>query len=85
MPIIKSAKKALRQSKRRAKFNLQRKKTLKDVVLKFKKLKEGGKNDEAAKLLSQVYKAIDKASKRGVIKRGTASRKKSRLAKSLKK
>ena len=33
------------------------------------------------KLLSEAYKAIDKAAKRGVIKKNTASRKKSRLTK----
>ena len=38
---------------------------------------------EAEKSLPELYKAIDKAAKRGVIKKNTASRKKSRLAKKL--
>ena len=41
------------------------------------------KPEEAVKLLSIAYKAIDKAAKRGVIKKGAADRKKSRLAKFL--
>lgn len=58
---------------------------MKDVVKQVKKLKIAGKTDEAIKLLSSAYKSIDKACKRGVIKKNTASRKKSRLAKFLKK
>ena len=85
MPITKSAKKALRQSIRRKKINLRRKKKMKDNVKEIKKLKSAGKTEEALKLLSQAYKAIDKAAKRGVIKKNTASRKKSRLTKFLRK
>lgn len=40
---------------------------------------------KALKELSLAYKAIDKAAKRGVIKKNTAARKKSRLAKLLSK
>lgn len=58
---------------------------MKDNVKEIKKLKSAGKTEEALKLISQAYKAIDKAAKRGVIKKNTASRKKSRLAKFLKK
>jgi len=43
------------------------------------------KNDEAKKILPQVYKVLDKASKKGVIKKNTADRKKSRLTKLLEK
>ncbi|KKQ82224.1 MAG: 30S ribosomal protein S20 [Parcubacteria group bacterium GW2011_GWF2_38_76] len=41
--------------------------------------------DEAKKNLSEAYKAIDKAMKKGVIKKNTAARKKSRLAQLVKK
>ena len=85
MPITKSAKKALRQSIKRRKMNLQRKKALKNIVVKIKKLKAEGKKTEAEKLISLAYKAIDKAAKRGIIKRGAASRKKSRLIKFIRK
>ena len=66
-------------------MNLQRKKALKNIVVKIKKLKAEGKKTEAEKLISLAYKAIDKAAKRGIIKRGAASRKKSRLIKFLRK
>lgn len=66
-------------------MNLQRKKALKNIVVKIKKLKAEGKKTEAEKLISLAYKAIDKAAKRGIIKRGAASRKKSRLIKFIRK
>ena len=66
-------------------MNLQRKKALKNIVVKIKKLKAEGKKTEAEKLISLAYKAIDKAAKRGIIKRVAASRKKSRLIKFIRK
>jgi len=53
------------------------------AVKSVKKLKINGKKEEALKELALAYKAIDKAAKRGVIKKGAADRKKSRLAKML--
>jgi ribosomal protein S20 len=38
-----------------------------------------GKNAEAAKLVPLLYRALDKASKSKTIKKGNASRKKSRI------
>ncbi|OIO50572.1 MAG: 30S ribosomal protein S20 [Candidatus Portnoybacteria bacterium CG_4_8_14_3_um_filter_44_15] len=81
MPITKSAKKALRQSRRKRVFNLRRFKKMKEKIKEVKKLIKENKKDEAAKLLPETYQAIDRAAKRGVIKKNTASRKKSRLAK----
>ena len=81
MAIIKSAKKALRQSiKRRAKnlvYINRIKKLTKEAGLLFsqKKIKE------LKDILPQIYKALDKAAKVGVIKKNTASRKKSRITK----
>ena len=54
---------------------------MKEAVKKARLLKMGGKNEEAKIFLSRAYQAIDKAAKRGVIKKNTAGRKKSRLAK----
>ncbi len=79
MPIKASAKKALRQSKRRQVRNLKRKRTAKDIVKKIKKLIAAKKIKEAEKLVPLAYKAIDKSAKTGVIKKNTASRRKSRL------
>ena len=81
MPNIESAKKALRQSKKRQALNLRIKKAMKEAVKKARLLKMGGKNEEAKIFLSRAYQAVDKAAKRGVIKKNTAGRKKSRLAK----
>lgn len=84
MPIIQSAKKALRGSKKKKVFNDRRTKALKEAVKKIEKLVKTGKKDEASKTLPQAYQAIDKAMKSGVIKKNNASRKKSRLAKLIK-
>lgn len=81
MPITKSAEKALRGSKRKKTYNDRNKRALKEAVKKIEKLAKAGKKDEAQKALPFVYKAIDKATKIGVIKKNNASRKKSRLAK----
>ncbi len=85
MPISASAKKSLRVSARKRIVNDRRRKTMKESVKEISKLVKLGKKDEAKKLLSKAYKAIDKAAKRGVIKANTAARKKSRLSAALKK
>ncbi len=85
MPIIKSAKKALRSSKRKQVYNLRRVKAMKETVKEVKKLIAGKSKAEAEKLLPKVYQTIDKAAKRGVIKKNTAARKKSRIVKMIKK
>lgn len=81
MAITKSAKKALRQSLRRRARNIKTKTNLKDLLKKVRALIEEKKTKEAEQLLSQVYKTLDKVAKSGVIKKNTASRKKSRIAK----
>ena len=83
MPKIKGAKKALRQSKRRAIKNKSVRKSFKDVVKKFRKTVDAGELKAAAEQLSLAYKALDKAAKTNVIKKNTASRLKSRLAQHL--
>jgi len=83
MPITSSAKKALRASKKKRVFNLRRKDQMKDVIKRYKKLIDAKKPDEAKKLVPELQKAIDKATKRGVIKANNAARKKSRLMKKL--
>ncbi len=81
MPVIKSAKKALRQNKKRGIINLQRKKKTKDLIKQVKDLISLKKHEEAKKLLPQVYKTLDKTAKIGIIKKNTAARKKSRITK----
>ncbi|MDD5589671.1 MAG: 30S ribosomal protein S20 [Candidatus Portnoybacteria bacterium] len=79
MPIKESAKKYLRQTKKHRILNIARQKAVKDLTKKITKLLAAGQKDEAKNMISAVYKAIDKAAKRGVIKKNTAARKKSRL------
>lgn len=79
MPITKSAKKALRQTKSRTQRNLVLKENLKKATKKIEELVSSKKIDEAKKSLSSLYKTIDKAAKRNIIKKNTANRKKSRL------
>lgn len=81
MPITQSAKKALRQSKRRRKRNLVYKHKIKDLIKKAKVLIKENKTKEAKELLPQIYKILDKAAKENIIKKNTASRKKSRITK----
>ena len=74
MAKTKSAKKAYRVELRRRVFNVRRAKAMRDSV------KALGKSQDA-KDMPAAQKAIDKAVKRGLIKKNTAARMKSRLAK----
>ena len=81
MPITKSAKKAVRQSKKRHNRNLKRAENYKNAIKSLKKSVIQKDKKSATALLPGVYKAIDKAVKTNVIKKNTASRLKSRLTK----
>jgi small subunit ribosomal protein S20 len=83
MPIKASAKKELRKGAKRHASNLKRSKAMKDTVKKAQKLVAAGKIDDAKKLAPEVYQAIDKAAKSGIIKKNAAARKKSRFMRSL--
>ena len=80
MPIIKSAKKAVRGSLRKKAFNDRQKHAMKDIIKKIEKISKTDKK-EAEKLLSSAFAIIDKTAKKGVIKKNNAARKKSRLSK----
>jgi len=68
-----SAKKANRAETRRRVFNLRRSKAMRDAT------KDVMKSGDVAKI-PETYQAIDKALKRGIIKKNTAARMKSRVA-----
>lgn len=85
MAITKGAKKAIRVHARKRVINDRRKRAMKDAEKSMRKLIAGGKRKEAEELLATTQKAIDKAAKRGVIKKNTAARKKSRLSKAIQK
>lgn len=81
MPITKSAKKALKQNKKRRIENLRRLNAVREIIKQIRKLVDENKKEQALKLLPKAYKSIDKATKTNVIKKNTAARKKSRLTK----
>ena len=83
MAITKGAKKAIRQSDRKRVMNLRRQKVMKESVKEVRVLAVAGNKADAESKLKVAYQALDKAAKRGVIKKNTASRKKSRLAKAI--
>lgn len=80
MPITKSAKKALRGSLVKKAMNDRNKKAIKESFKSIEKLVKEKKMDEAKKLIPKAYSVIDKACKRGVIKKNTASRRKSLIS-----
>lgn len=84
MAITKGAKKAHRASLKKRVFNIRRKNKLTDTTKDVKKALSAGKPADAEKLLSEAFKAIDKAAKRGIIKANAANRKKARLAAAIK-
>ncbi|OGZ00054.1 MAG: 30S ribosomal protein S20 [Candidatus Liptonbacteria bacterium RIFCSPLOWO2_12_FULL_60_15] len=83
MPITKSAKKEARKNIRRRVTNREGREALKKAVKQYRKLVAQKKFDEAGAFLPQVQKALDKSAKANLIKKNTASRLKSRLAKGL--
>lgn len=74
MPIIKSAKKAARQSTKRTAHNQQIKKDIKTALKAFKK-------NPTAENMKKIQSEYDKAMKKGLMKKNTVSRRKSALAK----
>ena len=82
MPNKKSAVKELRKAVKRNAANKKVSNKLKDLVkINLKQIKA---NDKAVKAeFAKTMQAIDKAVKKGVIKKNTAARKKSRLMKKI--
>ncbi len=74
MPIIKSAKKAARQAEKRTAHNQEIKKTIKTALKTFKA-------NPTAENLSKAQSEYDKAVKKDLMKKNTASRRKAALAK----
>jgi len=81
MAITQSAKKAVRQSATRKEHNIVYKDKIKALVKEARALVSAKKMSDAKKLLPDIYSALDKAAKVGIIKKNNASRRKSRLTK----
>ena len=78
MPIIKSAVKRMRQTAKRRERNVGIKKDIKGAVKAFVA-------EPSAKSLSKAQSELDKAVKKGLIKKNTAARRKASLAAAVKK
>jgi len=77
MPIIKSARKKMRQDKKRRSVNLK-------TLGKLKRVLSGARKQLTASGILKTQSAIDRAAKKNLIHKNKAARLKSRLAKKLK-
>ncbi len=76
MPRIKSAKKALRQARKRTVHNRSQRSTVKTAVKKARAAM-------SAESVAAAIRALDRAARKGQIHRNAAARKKSRLVRQL--
>lgn len=83
MPNLKTSIKDLRKNKRREVVNDRMRSRSKKSVKKFNTLLSDNNIDEAKATLKHIYKVLDKAAKKNVIKDGKADRLKGRLTKKL--
>lgn len=81
MPNKPAAAKALRQTKKHTARNRSILGKV-EAVIRLARKAVVNKSNEAAKLIKDATRALDKAAQKGVITKNTAARKKSRLAKS---
>jgi small subunit ribosomal protein S20 len=73
--------KAMRQNARRRVTNVNALEGIRKTVKAVRKAQAAGNLDEAKKVLSAAFAALDKAAKKNIIHKNNASRRKSRLAK----
>ena len=83
MPQRRTAIKELRKRERHVAHNLGIKSDLRKSIKQFLAAVKSKNKDEAKTNLNLVYKKLDKAAKRNIIKKNNASNKKSRFAKLL--
>lgn len=82
MPVKKSAMKTLRKDAKRVLRNHNVKIDVKTLLKKSRKAVDE-KTEKAVDLVKETIKKFDKAAQKGIIKKNTAARKKSRLMKRL--
>lgn len=82
MPNAPAAKKYLRKSRKLHERNLKIEANLKNLLKKSRRLIDA-KDQGAKDLVAKTLTALDKAAQKGVIKKNTRDRKKSRLHKKL--
>lgn len=81
MAHTKSARKRIRQDRRRNERNQSEKSRVRTLTKKFRTSLAGNDTEQTAATLKETVRALDKAASKGVVHRKTASRKASRLAK----
>lgn len=81
MPNLANAKKALRQSRKRAEHNKVIKAEIKSLRVKLRKMVDAKNLEEAQKVAQLVSKKMDKAVQKNIFKKNTVARYKSRLMK----
>jgi small subunit ribosomal protein S20 len=84
MANTRSAAKQARAAVRRRARNRVQLSTVRSSEKKIRSLAKAGKTEDAAKLLSAFQSQIDRAAKKGVVHKNTASRHKQRVAALLK-
>jgi len=78
MPQTRQAKKALKQSRKKEQVNHILRETLRTALKKTKRSVEA-KATDAEELIKSTIVKIDKAAKKGLLKKNTAARRKSKL------
>ena len=81
MANLKSSKKRIKTNIKRNERNVSAKTAIKTAVKKVEQAIDEGNLETAQAMFSEVVSALDSASTKGIIKKNSASRKKSRLAK----
>lgn len=81
MPQRRSGIKELRKNHKNRMHNLDIKTDVKKTIKKFLVSVDAKNKDEAQSNLKVVYKKLDKAAKRNIIQKNTASRRKARFSK----
>jgi len=80
LPNIKSAKKRVKVIETKTLRNKMLKSNLKTIIKKFEVAVNGDDKAKATEALSVAVKRLDQAVAKGILKKNTASRKKSQLA-----
>lgn len=79
MPIIKSSKKSVKTDKAQTVANNVYTKTVKNAIKNTEKAIAAGDEEKAKEHYSSFVKAVDKATSKGLVKKNTCAREKSRL------
>jgi small subunit ribosomal protein S20 len=80
MPIIQSAKKRVKVAEKATSRNVKTKRILRDALKEFAKALQGGKEAEIVKAERAALSAIDQATKKAVVHKNKAARKKAQVS-----